>query len=98
MFISSNRNVVIPSPDGSVAHPIPKGYVGNVPDWVGETAYFRALVKDGKISVPDSRKDSDVEKGFESEDREGRNRDARKERERQAPAPGAGRGVRRSGG
>lgn len=70
MFISSNHNIVIPSPDGSVAHPIPKGYVGNVPDWVGETAYFRALVKDGKISVPDSRKDSDVEKGFESEDRE----------------------------
>ena len=61
MFISCIRNVIVPSPDGCAAYPIPIGYVGDVPDWVGETAYFRALVKDGKIGVPDSRKDKDVE-------------------------------------
>lgn len=62
MFIASKCNVIIPSPDGTEAFPIPSGYVGAVPAWVAKTAYFQALVRDGKIGVPNSRKDSDVEK------------------------------------
>lgn len=61
MFVASKRNVIIPSPDGAEAFPIPAGYLGNVPDWVAETTYFQALVRDGKIGVPDSHKDRDVE-------------------------------------
>ena len=38
-----------------------RGFVGEIPDWAADTDYFRALVKDGKISLPASHKDRDVE-------------------------------------
>ena len=61
MFIYSNRNVVLRSRDGAQACPVRRGFVGEIPDWAGDTDYFRALVKDGKISLPASRKDRDVQ-------------------------------------
>ena len=44
--IISKRNIIIPSPDGRQAYPIPKDYIGSVPDWVTKTKYFEELVKD----------------------------------------------------
>ncbi len=61
MFVFSSRNVILPSPDGSRAFPVSRGFVGEIPDWAADTDYFRALVKDGKISLPASHKDRDVE-------------------------------------
>lgn len=61
MFVFSSRNVILPSPDGSRAFPVSRGFVGEIPDWAADTDYFRALVKDGKISLPASHKDTDVE-------------------------------------
>ena len=61
MFVLSNRNVILPSPDGSRACPVSRGFVGEIPDWAADTDYFRARVKDGKISLPASHKDRDVE-------------------------------------
>ena len=43
------------------AFPVSRGFVGEIPDWAADTDYFRALVKDGKISLPASHKDRDVE-------------------------------------
>lgn len=61
MTIISNRNIIIPSPDGTTAHNIPKGYIGPVPAWVTKTKYFKRLVADGKISVAKTTKDADLE-------------------------------------
>lgn len=56
MFITSKNHVLIPGTDGREAVRIPRSYVGNVPDWVGGTAYFQALVKDGKIILSEGGK------------------------------------------
>lgn len=58
MFITAHRNVIIPT--GGTAYPISRGFVGEVPDQVAQTAYFQALVRDGKISIPASKKDHDI--------------------------------------
>lgn len=65
MFITSHRNVIIPV--GGTAYPISRGFVGEVPDQVAQTAYFQALVRDGKISIPASKKDSDIAVAMEQE-------------------------------
>ena len=59
--IISKRNIIIPSSDGRQAYPIPKDYIGSVPDWVTKTKYFKELVKDGKIAVSSTTKDSALE-------------------------------------
>ena len=59
--IISKRNIIIPSPDGRQAYPTPKDYIGSVPDWVTKTKYFKELVKDGKIAVSSTTKDSALE-------------------------------------
>ena len=66
MTIISNRNIIIPSPDGTAAHNIPKGYIGPAPGWVTKTKYFKRLVADGKISVAKSTKDVDLEAAGEA--------------------------------
>lgn len=62
MFIASKRNIILPSADGSKSFRVRKDYIGEIPDWAADTPYFRALVADGKISVPESHSDQDVEK------------------------------------
>lgn len=66
MFIYSKRNVIIPAPDGSRNLWVKAGFIGEIPDWAGETPYFQALVKDGKITLPQSRKDKDTQKADEA--------------------------------
>lgn len=66
MFIVANRKIILPSADGKRKHTVERGFVGEIPDWAAETAYFRALVADGKIGVPQSKKDADVEASAES--------------------------------
>lgn len=65
MFITSHRNVIIPV--GGTAYPISRGFVGEVPDQVAQTAYFQALVRDGKISIPASKTDRDIAVAMEKE-------------------------------
>lgn len=65
MFVMVKRNVILPSRDGSKKHAVSRDYVGDIPDWATETAYFRALVRDGKIVVPDSTKDKDTQAAAE---------------------------------
>lgn len=60
MFIMSKRNIELPSPDGSMRLKVQKDFIGDIPDWAADTAYFRALVKDGKIAVPASTKDKHI--------------------------------------
>ena len=65
MFIVANRKIILPSADGKRKHAVARGFIGEIPDWAAETAYFRALVADGKIGVPQSKKDADVEAAAE---------------------------------
>ena len=50
-FVMSNCNVIIPSPDRSDSIRLFRGQVGEAPDWAAKTAYFKALVADGKLIV-----------------------------------------------
>lgn len=61
MFVVSKRNIIIPSPDGSQQFRMAKGFMGEVPDWAGKTAYFKALAADGKIVASRSGKDKDID-------------------------------------
>lgn len=60
MFVVSKCNIIVPSKDGMRTFPMPKGFMGEVPDWVTDTRYFVELVKDDKVGVPNSKKDRDV--------------------------------------
>ena len=66
MFVVSKRNIVLRSADGSQAYPVAKGYIGEIPDWAAETEYFRDLVRDGKLGVPESSRDAAVENKAET--------------------------------
>ena len=41
---------------------LPRGFMGAVPDWAAETAYFKALAADGKLVVSASKSDKELEK------------------------------------
>ena len=55
MIVVSKRNILLPGPNGEKFQ-MPRDYMGPVPDWAEKSAYFRALVEDGKVIVSESRK------------------------------------------
>ena len=46
--------------------PVPRGWMGEAPDWATNTYYFRELVADGKIIVSESRRDRDLQAADEA--------------------------------
>lgn len=94
-FVVSNRNIVIPSPDGRERVQLFRGYMGAVPDWAPKTAYFKALVADGKLIVSESKSDKDLEKERKAAEKARRKaeeeaRKAAEEAERRAAEEAAG--------
>lgn len=67
MFILCKRNILFRTPDGAQTHLVRRDFIGNVPDWIGQTRYFRQLVADGVIAVPETTKDADVQAAAEVE-------------------------------
>ena len=55
MIVVSKRNINLPGPTGERIHKA-RDYMGPVPGWAEKSAYFRALVEDGKVIVSESRK------------------------------------------
>ena len=55
MLVVSKRNIILPGPNGERFH-MARDYMGPVPGWAERSAYFRALVEDGKVIVSESRK------------------------------------------
>ena len=53
MFVMSKRNILIPSPDGTESVRLQRGEVAAVPEWASKTAYFKALLEDGKLLAAD---------------------------------------------
>lgn len=64
MFVLPKRNIILPSPDGSVSVRLARDVMTNVPDWATETGYFQALVREGKI-VPTGTSDKESQKAAE---------------------------------
>ena len=67
MFILCKRNILFRTPDGAQTHLVRRDFIGNVPDWIGQTRYFRQLAADGVIAVPETTKDADVQAAAEAE-------------------------------
>lgn len=66
MVIVSKNNILLPSEDQSMVFPVPRGWMGEVPDWAFDTQYFRELAADGKIIVSQSRRDCDLQAADEA--------------------------------
>lgn len=60
MFLFANRNILLPSA-GIGFYFLKKGYIGDVPEQFCSGTYFHELVKCGKISLPESGRDRDVQ-------------------------------------
>lgn len=62
MFVLSKRNVDLPGP-GGIVH-LSRDQMADVPAWAADTAYFKALVADGKI-VPSATSDKSTQAAAE---------------------------------
>ena len=60
MFVLPKRNILLFTPDRTAHMQLKKDVFTNVPEPFTATPYFTALVNDGKIVVPERRKDNDV--------------------------------------
>lgn len=91
-FVVSNRNIVIPSPDGRERVKLPRGFMGAVPDWAAKTDYFKALVADGKLIVSESKSDKSLERERKAAEKARREAEkaAREAAERAQEEAGAG--------
>lgn len=59
MFVLSRANVLFRADDGT-SFRVYKDQMGTVPTWVSDSAYFKALVNDGKILVTETSSDKAV--------------------------------------
>ena len=66
MFIMAKRSILLPSKDHSKVFPVARGFTGEIPDWAAETGYFKELVQDNKIVVPESKRDKDLQDAAET--------------------------------
>ena len=78
MFVLPKRNIILPSPDGSVSVRLARDVMTNVPDWATETGYFQALVRDGKV-VPSGRSDKSAQAAAEKKVKTRRGRETTEE-------------------
>ena len=60
MFAMSNRNIILPGPDGERLR-MPRGWMGHIPGWAEKSAYLAALAKDGKVILSASAADKALE-------------------------------------
>ena len=66
MVIVSKNHILLPSEDQSLVFPVPRGWMGEAPDWATSTRYFRERGADGKIIVSESRRDRDLQAADEA--------------------------------
>ena len=60
MIVFARKNILFQQ--NGASYLLKKDSIGTVPAWVSDSAYFAALVKDGKIVISESKKDADLEK------------------------------------
>ncbi len=76
MFVLPKRNILLPWAGGTVR--LARGVMANIPDQAAETAYFKALVADGKV-VPSTTKDRDTQAAAEKKVRTRRGKEVTEE-------------------
>lgn len=81
MFIVSNRNIILPGPNGE-RFKMPRGWMGALPAWAEGSAYLAALAADGKVILSDSASDKALEGG-------GKRKKGRKPAQEKAPGESA---------
>ncbi len=62
MFILSNRNIILPGPDGERFH-MPRGWMGTLPAWAEGSPYLASLAADGKVILSPSGSGRELEAG-----------------------------------
>lgn len=63
MLVLAKRNIIIPCEGGVTA--LHRDVVEDVPEAITKSTYFQGLVRDGKIVIPASSKDNDVQTAAE---------------------------------
>jgi hypothetical protein len=66
MFINTKKTISIKSDNGTV-FAARAGWIGEIPKWVEEHWYFKALCKDGSITSIVSSRDKEIQKAVESQ-------------------------------
>lgn len=69
MFINTKKTFQIKSDNGTVFE-AKAGWIGEVPKWVEEHWYFKALCKDGSVTAIVSGKDKDIAAALEGSGQE----------------------------
>ncbi len=60
MWVISKRNVFFKN-EADEVFGMPKEYMGDVPEWVTKTDFFKALVRDGLVIVTETTKDKEIQ-------------------------------------
>ena len=63
MFISSSKALGVKRANGEF-YRIPQGFVGEVPEDVGNALIVRLAIKEGSVKTPSSKKDKDIDKAL----------------------------------
>ena len=63
MFISSSKALGVKRANGEFFR-IPKGFVGEVPEDVGNALIVQLAIKEGSVKTPLSKKDKDIDKAL----------------------------------
>lgn len=64
MFINTKKTIKIISDNGTVFE-AKAGWIGEIPKWVEEHWYFKALCKDGSVTAIVSSKDKDMQQALD---------------------------------
>ena len=88
VFVMSNRNIIIPSPDGKESVRLKRGDICQGPDWAAQTAYFKALAADGKLVVSEKSEGTEKSKSRSRRGREAEQRAENQERSETGPEEG----------
>lgn len=73
MFVLPRKNILFRGPNGE-SFTLHKDIMGTVPAWVSGSAYFKALVADGKIVAVESTSDKAVVSAVEAVDSKAKKR------------------------
>ena len=60
MFINSKKSFTICEGERKLV--IPRGYIGEIPDWAESHWLIRAAIKDGSIAAPENTADKSLER------------------------------------
>ena len=76
MFLVSKKNYLVRRADGS-SYLIKKDYIGEIPDDVAGSSLVKKAIRGGSISIPEGKRDGQLEKADEKAKRNASKKDIR---------------------